>query len=70
MPRTAKLYGNDGKLVAEFELPSEFQLMPPDVIFYGNRAFRLVLGYRGEYSECGCWRAPEPSQVELTDKVG
>jgi hypothetical protein len=59
--KTAKLFGADGKLVAELDLPEGF-IQPPAVIFYGTRAFLGLLAANGQYSECSCWRAaPKPA---------
>lgn len=61
IPKTAKLFGADGKLVKELDIPADVRNYP-DVIFYGIRAFHSLLMGRGQYHECTCWRAPEPQE--------
>lgn len=61
MIRNLKLYDFNGRFVKNIEMPSSF-LAQPEVIFYGARAFQSTLGRRGEYSECHCWRAPDPEE--------
>lgn len=66
--RTVKLFGPNGHLFKEIELPKGL-LRPPTVIFYGMRAFHSLLVGRGDYHECSCWRAPEV-EAESREHLG
>ena len=66
IPRTVKLFRRDGKLYKELEVPQHYLYSSmPDVIFYGALAFQVMLGGRGQYTECSCWRAPEEREEEV-----
>lgn len=67
IPKTAKLYGNDGKLIKELDVPAGF-LPLPDVIFYGAKAFHSILVANGNYHECSCWNAGDPEQKQVQAK--